>query len=206
MVVKLAVLNRPHVAALVDERLVSAGDVDDRQAAHPQRDARCLMRPRSSGPRWVIASVICTNTSGSMTCRGSPPSCTTPHIPHTASFRSTPGAQVSRRASVLTVGKRPLCLRVDACLGPPHVPSRLEDRTRLPSDPSGLVRASDWVCGSAVLCMFAEQRRAPESGRWDTSAPAPNTHSSWCCAHLRESVYSSDPAFQGPVADRRSPE
>src|SRR5579863_4047631 len=44
MVVDLTVLDGPHIAGLVQERLVATCHVDNRQPAHPERDARRLIR------------------------------------------------------------------------------------------------------------------------------------------------------------------
>ena len=55
-VVDLAVEDDADRAVLVEDRLVAARQVDDRQAAHPQGDARGVETPSPSGPRWTMVA------------------------------------------------------------------------------------------------------------------------------------------------------
>ena len=85
VVVELAVLGGQDRAVLVRERLVAAVDVDDAEPADAERVPGAISRPRSFGPRWTMASVIASRTSGGATSRGAPSSIwITPQIPHTS--------------------------------------------------------------------------------------------------------------------------
>ena len=83
MVVELAVLDGPDASC--PRSRTAGGRPRRRRCSAAGRRARCRRAwyvPRSFGPRCVIASVIRSRTSGATTLLGSPPTCTTPQIPH----------------------------------------------------------------------------------------------------------------------------